>query len=1204
MRQLKHFSLMMAAFAVLTFSTNSHAQPRISVDPEELDFEIVWIFDIAEMGLTISNEGNEDLIVEQITVEGECFSIDNEGDFILAGGEVTEISVMFEPERVDWYEGRLIITSNDPDFGETIVNLSGEGFEIIWWPPMPIDFGEVEIGERAEDIFVLENNDRQELLVADLFTEGECFGIEWDGEEIEIEPWGILEVPVFFEPEEVRDYAGLITVMTNDPDEAEFQLELFGIGIERRVPEIFIEPEELDFGEVWIGEVETHIVTISNEGGELLLVDEIAVEGEYFSVDNDGGFEVEPNELVEIVMIFAPEEMGDLQGRVLIGSNDPDNPEIEIMLQGRGNGAAIQVDPEVIDFGEVLINSLVRRELNIHNTGNAFLEVSDIFSSDEHFRVEVEPQEMDWEYIQTGQSMAVVVLSAEIDDEQLAVDDYIGVFTPGGVCAGYGQTVEFPLGINVYGDDPETQRIEGFREGERLEFRYWIADERREITVDAEYLDGENRFIRDEFSIVNLSVFNGFNPLELERPLFIEPEEHITVSVFFQPEEIGRLEEALIICSNSFFTPEMEVGLSGIGRNFDVPDPHLDPMSIDEDSGQIEVTDLDEVFIDPNGDELIFSFEGAPDELNMDIDEENVLFFDPEPNFNLPDGVDITITAEDPDGGLIDLIFSLVIEPVNDAPTWIDAPEEVRGRAGNPVEIIFVADDVDFQYEGDELILRMIDNDGTVDRGARFENNEDNTGTFTWHPEENDEGIYNLVFEVEDQVGASDEREVSLTILEPGRELTVPLITGWNIISINITPPEEMWIREEGPDVIRMMEQLRIDEDDHHVQLMKNEDGRFYLPGFDFNNIPYWDLTEGYQVKVDEDIEAVWTGDPIPADMDIPLERNWNLIAYYPTYELDASAPDNYVLSPIIDHVLMAKDNDGFFMVRAFNFCNMPPWRETQGYQVKVDADVVLNYPPEEEEVRAVRCPHLTGNTPPYPPPETRGGDQYRSLLCRGGNSQTALADALVCKLHHWEKPSPTDQNMSVLISGINGIDVSIGDQIGAFNSDGVLVGKGRVNEDGMCGIAVWGDDNITDEIEGLHEDEPFSLRFGNGELEIRLSVETIIQGEGLFYSKDSFIALEVKMDSDIPMDFELRGAFPNPFNSSTNVSYSLPLSSRVSIKVFDLSGRLVERLVNEIQPAGKYHIIWDGGSVSSGVYLVRMETFDFKDVRKVVLMR
>jgi len=233
------------------------------------------------------------------------------------------------------------------------------------------------------------------------------------------------------------------------------------------------------------------------------------------------------------------------------------------------------------------------------------------------------------------------------------------------------------------------------------------------------------------------------------------------------------------------------------------------------------------------------------------------------------------------------------------------------------------------------------------------------------------------------------------------RELTVALEENWNIISINVTPPEEMWEREEGPDVVLMTEQLRIDEENHHVELFKDEHGRFYLPDWNFNNIPYWDLTRGYMVKVDEDVEAVWSGEPIPADTDIPLHEHWNIIAYYPTYELDASAPDFHVLSPIIDNVLLAKNNDGEFLLPEWNFSNMPPWRETQGYMVKVDADVVLNYPEEEEEIV---------------------------------DRQSSIVDHRLVR---------TSENMSVLVTSIQGIEPNADDQIVAYSPDGMLVGIG-----------------------------------------------------------------------------------------------------------------------------------------------------------------
>jgi len=396
-------------------------------------------------------------------------------------------------------------------------------------------------------------------------------------------------------------------------------------------------------------------------------------------------------------------------------------------------------------------------------------------------------------------------------------------------------------------------------------------------------------------------------------------------------------------------------------------------------------------------------------------------------------------------------------------------------------------------------------------------------------------------------------------------EPTVSFMEGWNLISINVSPLQEFYSEDEdrGPNIIRMMAQLRIDEENHHIHLMKNEVGQFYAPEHDFINIPYWNLTEGYQVKVDENVEAVWSGEPIPPDTDIPLEDGWNIIAYFPTYELDASAPDFYVLSPIIDQLLIAKNREGHFMSPEWNFSNMPPWRETQGYQVKVDEDVVLNYP-EEEEI---------------------------------DNCQLSIVNYQLVS---------TFENMSVLVTSVKGVRIIEGDQIVAFSSDGRMTGAGMIDTDGRCGLVVWGDDPSTDVIDGLQKGELFELRLWDAsrEIEVGLFAGTVHRGNGLVYDPDGFIALDVVAETTIPENFYVSQNYPNPFNSVTRISYGLPEAARVSIRIYNLAGRLVATVVDGEYPAGDYNVVWNAEFNTSGIYIVRMETEILTYSVKVVLIR
>ncbi len=89
-----------------------------------------------------------------------------------------------------------------------------------------------------------------------------------------------------------------------------------------------------------------------------------------------------------------------------------------------------------------------------------------------------------------------------------------------------------------------------------------------------------------------------------------------------------------------------------------------------------------------------------------------------------------------------------------------------------------------------------------------------------------------------------------------------------------------------------------------------------------------------------------------------------------------------------------------------------------------------------------------------------------------------------------------------------------------------------------------------------------------------------------------------------IPTGVSLSHNYPNPFNSSTTLSYSLPHASMVELKLFDLTGREILTLVNQRQNAGSYRIHFDGSHLTSGTYFLRMKAGQFSQTRKIVLLK
>lgn len=81
----------------------------------------------------------------------------------------------------------------------------------------------------------------------------------------------------------------------------------------------------------------------------------------------------------------------------------------------------------------------------------------------------------------------------------------------------------------------------------------------------------------------------------------------------------------------------------------------------------------------------------------------------------------------------------------------------------------------------------------------------------------------------------------------------------------------------------------------------------------------------------------------------------------------------------------------------------------------------------------------------------------------------------------------------------------------------------------------------------------------------------------------------EITIQSEAPARFELFHNYPNPFNPSTTISYQLPEAMQVEVRVFNILGRQVARLVNEQQEPGKYQVRWDAGAYASGMYLYQI---------------
>jgi hypothetical protein len=103
-------------------------------------------------------------------------------------------------------------------------------------------------------------------------------------------------------------------------------------------------------------------------------------------------------------------------------------------------------------------------------------------------------------------------------------------------------------------------------------------------------------------------------------------------------------------------------------------------------------------------------------------------------------------------------------------------------------------------------------------------------------------------------------------------------------------------------------------------------------------------------------------------------------------------------------------------------------------------------------------------------------------------------------------------------------------------------------------------------------------------------------------------IGLSGSSNGNIPKKFALQQNYPNPFNPVTNIKFEIPVGNgrdhSVKLVIFDLLGKEITTLVNQQMQPGVYSVDWDASNYPSGVYFYKIETGDFKESKRMVLIK
>ncbi len=383
---------------------------------------------------------------------------------------------------------------------------------------------------------------------------------------------------------------------------------------------------------------------------------------------------------------------------------------------------------------------------------------------------------------------------------------------------------------------------------------------------------------------------------------------------------------------------------------------------------------------------------------------------------------------------------------------------------------------------------------------------------------------------------------------------SIPLISGWNIISFNVSPPDSNLLNIVQPLI-----------DSSELVKVMDEAGGFIqnIPGIGWmNTIGNMANTEGYYTKVSATSSLTVKGEKVSLPYTIPLITGWNIMGY----PLEQSQDAQSAVQPLIDSSELVKvmDEAGGFIQ------NIPGvgWMNTigdfeagEGYYIKVTANtsLTLDNPPVL----------FVGNPAPV---------QQRPVLFNIPEGNPYLP-------------------MNIIVTGINidGYAVQSGDEVGVFDNNR-LVGAGVItteNKVAACFAAAM-DDPLTTEIDGYIEGNipRFLFRSANLGGSIQLALKPVF-GDKRFTPLGTLVCtLEGSLtgiEEEVENIFALK-CIPNPASDYTNIQYQLPEEGLLTLEVFDLSSHRIGTLQNEQLLAGSHNYRFDAAMLEKGIYLIRIQ--------------
>ncbi len=333
--------------------------PNIKINPESLDFGEVALESHHELNLSVTNAGNLNLEVTDLTFDSPWFSILQSSEFTLPPGGNKSLTVRFEAQEAGVFQQEMTIHSNDHETPERIIALdalayainelhtgsmlsfSGEhdlleftinnmedfvGFQFDMKLPDPLTYiqGSATLSDRKTDHEVSANIiDGNTLRVIAYSPSNQAFQ-EDDGHILNLtfEVFGTGGIYPLI----------LSEVIIGNSDGINILSSYYNGSLEVAAPDIIVHPQSIDFEDVSVVDTGQKTVQINNAGSNDLIINALQIDNDAFFIEQETPVILEPSATHELQVFFHHAEKGSQHGTLSIYSNDPDENPFEVGL--------------------------------------------------------------------------------------------------------------------------------------------------------------------------------------------------------------------------------------------------------------------------------------------------------------------------------------------------------------------------------------------------------------------------------------------------------------------------------------------------------------------------------------------------------------------------------------------------------------------------------------------------------------------------------------------------------------------------------------------------------------------------------------------------------------------------------------------------------------------------------------------------------